>query len=98
PQIVDQWRVDTRAQAATRRAARHTADAPVAAAPPTVSPPPMTAVAPGRATPVAGDAPTLPPPGGDGSESARRAPWRPTANHPWRQQRFGKARQEQLAC
>lgn len=97
PQIVDQWRADSRAQAAARRVQRTTAAGPAPVAPLAPTPPPM---APGAAqsdAPAAVVVPDRAPATRAASDQPKRERWRPAANHPWRRQRLGKACQEQLA-
>lgn len=92
PQIVEQWRADSRARSAVRRAKR------LAAAQPTPTPPAPTPPAVARVcrpdAPLAVPTSTTPP---DTITQSPPAARRPAANHPWRRQHFGKASRQQLA-
>lgn len=82
PQIVAQWRADSRTRSAARRANRIAAADP---APPVVAPP--TAASASR--PHGSHAPV--------AVSAAPSSRRPAANHPWRRLRFGKTLHPPLA-
>lgn len=86
PQIVDQWRADTQARSAARRAEPKAADA-TAVAPS----PPETAVAPRLKTSAVAVTPEPMPSAGASVEHPKRVPWRPAADHPWRRPCGSKA-------
>lgn len=92
PQIVAQWRADSRARSAMRRAKRLATAQPTPTAP--ASTPPAIARFCRPEDPLAVPTSTTPP---DTITKSPRVAHRPAANHPWRRQHFGKASQQQLA-